>query len=87
VINFSNESIFRVELQWDVLTPADSGTIYNMYHSTAIGNGIAGSFRFTHPTDGHVYVTRFDCQLPRTISPSSIHGLSGIVLKVLGRAT
>ena len=45
----------------------------------------AESFKWTHPTDGHTYVVRFDCDLPRSIRIPEIHGVTNVRLKVLGR--
>ena len=78
-------SIFHVTLQWDALSAADAGTLLLFWHGAAYGNGCAESFKWTHPTDGHVYVVRFDCDLPRSIKPPEIHALSSVTLKILGR--
>jgi len=87
VITFNSTTVFKVSLQWDVLNEDDSGTIFNFYHSTGLGNGLSRSFRWVHPTDGHKYTVRFDSQLDRSIAPASIYSISQINLKILGRAT
>ena len=87
IITFDSTTVFKVSLQWDVLNEADSGTIFNFFHSTALGNGLSRSFRWQHPTDGHKYTVRFDGQLSRSISPASLYGISSINLKILGKAT
>lgn len=86
-ISFSNQTVFKLHLQWDVLNEADSGTIFDFWHSTAYGCGTYRSFRYTHPTDTHTYTVRFDSPLTRQIVPGSIYSVNEIVLKVLGRAT
>jgi hypothetical protein len=86
-ITFNSTTVFKVSLQWDVLNEADSGTIFNFFHSTALANGLSRSFRWQHPTDGHKYTVRFDSQLDRSIAPASIYGVGQISLKILGRAT
>jgi len=78
-------SIFHVMLQWTDITASDAGTLMLFWHGAAYGNGCAESFKWTHPTDGHTYVVRFDCDLPRSIRIPEIHGVTNVKLKVLGR--
>ena len=78
-------SIFHVTLQWTYLTAADAGTLMLFWHNAAYGNGCAETFKWTHPTDGHTYVIRFDCDLPRSIRPPEHHAVSEVKIKVLGR--
>ena len=87
IITLGSTTIFKVNLQWNVLSEADSGTVFNFYHSTALGNGISRSFRWVHPTDGHTYTARFDSDLSRFQKPGSIYGINQMTLKILGRAT
>ena len=84
-IGFSTKRIFYVTLQWDFLSEADAGTIMDFYFDAAKGNGRIESFKWAHPTDGHTYVVRFDCDLTREIEPGSIHGIKKITFKILGR--
>ena len=89
-IALDNNPIFRARMRWDYLTANDAGIIYNMYFSTGAGNGISRSFRWSHPTDGHKYTVRFDSELERNWIPAaggSLHGISEITLRILGRAT
>ena len=88
VISFSDDSIFYVTLQWTALSEADAGTIYDFYHDTAKGNGIARSFKWTNyaETDQHTYTVRFASPLPRKIMTGNIHRYLDITIKVLGRA-
>lgn len=91
-IALDSKSIFRVRLKWDYLKPGDAGTIVNQYYSTNLGNGMARSWRWAHPTDGHQYTVRFDSPLSRAIMPragdsSGIHQIAEITLRILGQAT
>ena len=86
-ITLDKDSVFYVSLQWDVLGSTDAGKIVNFYHSTSIANGIARSFRWNHPTDGHKYTVRFDGDLSRMEIPGNLFGISQINLKILGKAT
>jgi hypothetical protein len=84
-IDLSTASIFYVTLVWKSISASDAGTIVDFYHDSAKGNGITRSFKWTHPTDGHTYVVRFNDKLGRTIRPVATHGINAIRLRVLGR--
>ena len=77
------DSVFYVDLQWGAITEADAGTILDFFHTHTSGS--LSSFKWTHPTDGHTYVVRFDGPLPRSISANQIHGYASCRFKVLGR--
>jgi len=64
-VNLSDASIFYVTLQWDYLDESDSGTVIDFWNDTVKGNGMANSFKWGHPTDGHTYVVRFASDLSR----------------------
>lgn len=82
-ISYSSASIFYIIMKWNGLSKADADTIVDFYHSESKGNGMARTFLFSHPTDGHTYVIRFDSMLPRTIS--AIHSFNNIKFRVVGR--
>lgn len=84
-ISFSNDSIFYVSLQWEILTESDAGIIFDFFHDSAKGNGITRTFYWEHPTDGHTYVVRFADALPRTISYPELYGIQQIRFKILGK--
>jgi len=84
-ISFSNDSIFHVSLQWEILNESDAGTIFDFFHDSTKGNGITRTFYWEHPTDGHTYVVRFAEVLPRSISHPEIYGIQQIRLKVVGK--
>ena len=89
IISYSTDSVFYVSLQWDALTESDAGTIFDFYHDTAKGNGMARSFKWTNyaeTSDQHTYTVRFASSLPRSVIPGNIHGFANILFKVLGRA-
>lgn len=85
-IVLSSNSIFNVTLSWDVLTDVDAGTIYDFYHDSTKGNGMARTFQWIHPTDGYTYVVRFNSPIPRNFVTGSVMGYTNIKLKVLGNA-
>lgn len=83
-ISFNTSSIFYITIGWNVLTEANSGTIFDWYNDAAKANGCQRSFKYAFG-DGHTYVVRFDCVLPREGNKVSRYALPGIRLKVLGR--
>ncbi len=88
IVSFSDDSIFYITLQWEHLTEADAGTLFDFYHATAKANGMARSFKWTHPgeTDSHTYIIRFASALSRKIRPGFDFGFASIKFKILGRA-
>ena len=89
VVSLSTTSEYYVHLQWDVLSESDAGTIFDFYHDTAKGNGIARSFKWTNSSeiaDQHTYTVRFASALPREKLMANLHSFTNITLKVLGRA-
>ena len=89
ITSFSDNSIFHVRLTWQVLNEADAGTIFDWYHDPAKANGMARSFKWQDHgvSDIHTYVVRFASKIPRTIKIAQIFGFSGVLLKILGRAS
>jgi len=83
-IAFGTASIFYITLGWNILSEANSGTIFDFYNSATKANGCQRSFKYAFG-DGHTYVVRFDCALPRSGSGMSRMGIQGVRLKVLGR--
>jgi hypothetical protein len=89
-VALDNDPIFRVKLRWNYLSESDAGTIFNQYYSTGEGNGMARSWRWDHPTDGHDYTVRFDAPLSRSWIPAAgapLHGIQEITLRILGKST
>lgn len=84
-IILSAVSVFYVTLTWPTKSSSDIGTLLQFYHDAAYGNGRAESFKWTHPTDGHTYVVRFESDVERQIMVSGLHGIVEVRLKVLGR--
>lgn len=83
-ISFTTTSIFYIEIQWNVLSESDAGTIFDWYNDSAKANGTQRSFKYTWG-DGHTYVVRFDSPLPRRGQAVSRYGIGSIRLKILGR--
>ena len=89
VISFSDDTIFYVNIQWELLKEAEAGTIYDFYHDPLKANGMARSFKWVHygeKTDQHTYTVRFVSKMSRDLKSWDIHGIKNIRLKVLGRA-
>ena len=88
VISFSDNSIFFVRLLWEVLNETDAGIIFDFYHDSNKGNGMARSFKWQDHgiVDQHTYVVRFASDVVRNIKLASIFGFAEITLKILGRA-
>lgn len=80
-IVLSATSVFYAAFGWNILSEADSGTILDLYHTSAQGK--AKSFKWTH--DGQTYVVRFDCEMQRKGSGPSRYGIP-VRLKLLGLA-
>lgn len=80
-IILSSIPVFYASFQWGILSESDSGTILDLYHTSAQGMG--KSFKWTH--GGHTYVVRFDCEMQRTGQSASSYGIPGVRLKILGR--
>lgn len=77
----SSTPVFFLSWNWNILSEADSGTVLDLYHTSAQGMG--KSFKCTH--GGHTYVVRFAMELTRRGQAASRYGLPGIKLKILGR--
>lgn len=84
VITYSNDPIFNVTLQWDVLSPASAGTIFDFYTSTSKANGIENTFYWQDAADSHTYTARFVTPLQRAMHLGSIHEIGQVTLQILG---
>ena len=80
----STTPIFYVVYNYSALNESDIGTIFDFYFDTNKAYGMARSFQFTHPTDGHVYTVQFDCPMVRNKQLAAIWGTDEIRLAVLG---
>jgi hypothetical protein len=83
-IAFGTASIFYITIGWNILSEANSGTIFDLYNDPAKANKRQRSWYITYG-DGHTYTVRFDCVLPRQGSAPSRYALPNIRLRVLGR--
>lgn len=86
-ITYSNETVFHVTALYQALRPAESGEVFNFWHSTGVANGIARKFRFSHPTDGHTYTAKFVSAISREIKVGNIDGISAARIRIVGRGT
>lgn len=86
-IGLATPSVFYVTLRWDALSPGNSGVIMDFYFNSDRANGRLETFHWTHPTDGHTYVARFDCDFQRPMKPRFVHQVKSVRLKVLGSKT
>lgn len=83
-VSFDDDSIMWVVLSWEHITESEAGTLIDFYYDSAKGNGRHKSFRWEHPTDGHTYVVRFDCDMERQRKAHDVWGILNIRLRVLG---
>lgn len=83
-ISFGTASVFYINIQWNQLSESNSGTIFDWYNDPLKANGRQRSFKYAWG-DGHTYVVRFDCSLPRSGSAMSRMGIKSIRMKILGR--
>lgn len=84
-IGISTDTVFYVVLSWNAMSESDAGEIFDYYHSTSKASGNLNSFKWTHPTDGHTYVCRFDGPLQRQKKPGDIWGYAQVRLRILGK--
>ena len=83
-IAFGTASIFYITIGWNILSEADSGTIFDWYNDSAKANGMQRSFKYAFG-DGHTYVVRFSSELSRSGQAMSRLSIQGVRLRVLGR--
>ena len=83
-INLDSTSIFYVEFPWRALSESDAGTIMDLWHDSSKANGKVNSFKWSHPSDGHTYVARFDNNLDRERKMVAIYGFGKVRMKLLG---
>src|SRR3989304_1348323 len=76
-ISFGTSSVFYINIQWNLLSESNSGTIFDWYNDPAKANGCQRSFKYAWG-DGHTYVCRFDCKLPRSGNAMSRLGIKSI---------
>ncbi|MGD9504568.1 MAG: hypothetical protein AB7W37_06635 [Syntrophobacteraceae bacterium] len=85
IVTLDSAPIFTVTIQWEGLTADDAGRIFDFYFHPAKAFGMARSFRWAHPSDGHVYVVRFATELSRKLSGAPRHEIGELELSVIGR--
>jgi hypothetical protein len=93
VIGLDDDPIFEVTLGWGKgISESDAGTILDFYADANKANGMARSFKWDHPTDGHSYVVRFKSALKRNWDYGKIASnnsrylnVDEITLKILGK--
>ena len=88
VVTLSSVVYFKVQLQWDVITEAKAGLIFDLYASTSKANGIANTFYITLP-DEKTYTVRFLSPVVRTVTPGLFSGglrsIAPVTLNVEGK--
>jgi len=68
VVSKTTKAFFIVTLPFDNMTASDIGTIWSLYNDSNKAHGMANSFEFVHPTDGHSYISKFYEPLERAIT-------------------
>ena len=85
VVSLDSTSYFYVKFPYSILTESNSGTIFDLWNDSSKANGMAKTFKWYHPQDGHTYVVRFACNLTRIRQQLWNFGYSDdICLKVEG---
>ncbi len=85
VVTHSTGSLFFISFPWNILSEANSGTIFDLYHDPAKAKGMARSFRFAY--DGHTYVVVFDCKFTRQGQAVTRWGIPAVRFEIIGRIT
>ena len=65
VTSFANDSIFEIELQWDIISDEEAGIIMDLWNNSSKANGREWTFYWQHPTDNNIYTVRFLARLRR----------------------
>lgn len=84
VITYDPAVLCNVTVLFPKFIAADAGTIIDAYLSESIGNCMAESFKWTHPSDGHTYVVKFRSDVTRTLRYTTFQ-FPNIKLKVMGK--
>ncbi len=84
VISLSDTPVLSVTLKWDILSASEADTLMDFWLSSSKANGRARTFKWAHPTDGHVYVARFNDDISRDIKTAAIMGIASIELRIEG---
>lgn len=86
VVSLNIGAMWFVEWDWAILTEAESGTVFDLYHDSDKANGRANSFKWD-AHDGHTYVVAFDCDLSRVGRNVDSYRLPKLRLEVVGKIT
>lgn len=84
IVSLSDTPQFTVTLRWDVLSSSEADLLMDWWLSSSKANGRARTFKWQHPTDGHVYVARFDSDISRDLKTASIAAIASIDLRIEG---
>jgi hypothetical protein len=66
VVTIGSSVEYLVRLLWEYINATDDAAIHDMYFDPAKAHGLARTFKWPHPTDGHIYVARFTGPLIRS---------------------
>ena len=85
-VTLSQDNYYLVNLLWDHLTMVDAGTIFDLFNDENQANGLANSFYWEHPRDGHTYTVRFEEALNRNYMAlvASRTSIPKVVFRVTG---
>jgi len=88
VIDLSDDFLFMTALSF-VQSSSDIGLVLDFYFDSSKANGIARSFKWAHPKDGHTYVVKFRGPMTRNWEEDLIEGgyqsVRQISLKIIGK--
>jgi len=74
--------VFFVTFDWDLLSAALQDTLLDWWANATKGRRGANTILWAHPTDGHVYVVRFDFTFKRSFNQLR-RQITGVRLRIL----
>jgi hypothetical protein len=83
VITISSKVIAYISYPFSALSNSDGGTVFDFFHDSTKGNGIAKSFKLQN-TDGHTYVVKFESNMDRVRMLGNYQSMN-VDFKVIGK--
>jgi len=85
VIDLTDSVYFTTSFSWRSLTEAQSGSLFDLFYDSAKANCMASSIKWTHPTDGHIYVIKFRSFMQRDPVAAGVYDIAGLKVKIIGK--
>lgn len=86
VTSYTDDSLFEIELQWDIISDEDAGTIMDFWNNSSKANGREWTFYWQHPIESNIYTVRFLSPLSRSKRAGRVgyQEISSVKLRVEG---